>query len=105
SEADLRHGILACSQHDLRLLDPPAGMVAVRRNAEGLLERPTEIVSAQASGPRQRRERDLFGQVLLDIAGYDPLLPTGEPAPHRRLGARNPSIQANQFMHQNEAKS
>jgi hypothetical protein len=39
----------------------------MRRHAEGLLERPTEMKRAQADQLRERSERYRFGKVILDI--------------------------------------
>ena len=62
-------------------------MISAR--AEGLLERPTEIVRAQTDQLGKPGERYLLGKVLIDIGGDDALLPSrpqngvgwGEAAP------------------------
>src|SRR5450631_2355987 len=92
-------------QHHLRPLDAPVGMVAMRRNAERLLERPAKVKGAQSSPPRQRGKRNLLGKMFLDIGGHDPLLPGGQATPYGRVSARRSAIEANEFVNQNDAKS
>ena len=52
-QADFGHRVLPAGQQHLRLLDPPVGVVAVRRDAERLFECPAEIIGAQAREPRE----------------------------------------------------
>src|SRR5258708_21255503 len=73
-QADFRHRVRRSRQQRLGMLDAAAAVIAVRWNAERLLESPTEIMRAQMNEPRQRRQRNLLGQVFLDILGGDPLL-------------------------------
>src|SRR5947209_13122487 len=104
-EADLGYRVFSGGQHYLCLLDPLIGMIAMRRNTERLFKRAAKVVRAQPREAGQHRERNLLGQVLVDISGYHPLLPGGEATPHRRFAARGSAIQSNQFVHQEDAKS
>src|SRR3984893_5043664 len=56
-KSDIGHRRSWLCQQRLSAFDAPAGMVAMRRRAEGLLERPTEIVRAPADQLRARGER------------------------------------------------
>ncbi len=87
-------------QQDLGVLDAPLVVIAMRRQAEGLLERTAEIVGAQPHETRQRRERNVVGEMLLDIARGNSLLPRREPAARRRLPARCVGAEAHDLMRQ-----
>src|ERR1700719_2818072 len=80
-------------------------MVAMRWYAEGLLERPTEIVRAQADQLRERGERYRFVKVVLDIGDDGPLLPSGESAADLRFHERRPGMEAHQLMRQYDTES
>ena len=60
-----RHVRLA--QQFLRALDAPLEHVAVRRHACGLPERVRKMAGAQRDGVRDRRQRELVAQVLVDV--------------------------------------
>src|SRR5438270_1036947 len=96
--------MLPGGQHDLRLLNTPVCVVAMRRNAKRLLERTAEVISAQPREPGESCERYLLGQMFVDICGYEPLLPGGKPAPNRSFRARSSAIETDQFMHQNDTQ-
>src|SRR5712672_1521589 len=55
-------------------------MVSVRRDAEGALERAAEMVRAKPCQLGHRRERDVIGNMLLDIVRHTLLLPVREAA-------------------------
>ena len=78
------------------MLDAPLVVISMRRQAEGLFERPAEIVPAQANELCERGEWYLFGQMLLDVGGDDPLLPGGETA--ARGNALGPGIEAHELV-------
>src|SRR5262245_45864648 len=77
--SDLRYGHRRIRQQSLGLLDPKSAHVAVRRQSEGLLERPHEMIRAQSYDIGQRCQRRVFRKVLLDILRDPFLLPTGKP--------------------------
>src|SRR3984893_10891672 len=60
-KSDIGHRRSWLCQQRLGAFDAPAGMVAMRRRAEGLLERSTEIVRAQADPLRERGARYRLG--------------------------------------------
>jgi len=72
-------------------------VISARRQAEGLLERPTEIVRAQTDQLGKPGERYLLGKVLIDIGGDDALLPSRETPSHRSFAAPNPGIEPRQL--------
>src|SRR5580704_3661582 len=86
--AYLRHGVARFRQQRLGVLDATAAVIVMRWNTERLLERPAEIMGAQAHKACQCGERYLLDQVLLDVVGDDPLLPGREPAADRQFDAR-----------------
>ena len=49
-------------------------------------------------------ERDLVGDMLLDIARDGALLPAGEPTPGRRLDARHRRTKTHEFMGKHDSK-
>src|SRR6266850_7226091 len=86
-QSDIGHRGRGLRQQRLGALHTTAGVKSMRRDAEGLLEGPAEIVRAQANQLGERGERYLLGEMLLDIGGDDTLLPRREPAPNGRLDA------------------
>src|SRR4029077_15399056 len=88
----------------LRAFDPATDVVAMRRNAERLLEGAAEIVGAQMNELRQRIERYRLGEVFLDVRGNETLLPNSKATPHRRCAARNDAMAAQQLMRDHHAK-
>ena len=94
--------MLASGQQDFRLLDAPLNVIAMRRHAERLLESATEIIRAQPHQLRERRERNLLGQMFVDVPGHDALLPRGEPAAEMHLRTRGAAIETDQFVDQND---
>src|SRR5882757_8847184 len=102
-QADIGYRGRRPRQHLLRALDPTAGVITMRRHAEGLLEGPAEIERAEASQLRERGERYLLGQVLLDVGDHDPLLPGRETAARARLlDPRCSGIETHQLMRQDD---
>src|ERR1700736_3263343 len=78
----------------------------MRRHAEGLLERPAEIIGTQTNESREGLERDLLGEVLLDKGVDDPLLPAGETAARgSRFDPASARIDAHQLVRQHDTKS
>jgi hypothetical protein len=80
-------------------------VISARRQAEGLLERPTEIVRAQTDQLGKPGERYLLAKVLIDIGGDDALLPSRETPSHRSFPAPNPGIEPHQLVRQDDAES
>src|SRR5262245_28398799 len=79
-------------------------MVSMRWQTEGLLEGSAEVVRTQTSKLRERAERNLLGQVLLDVGGDDPLLPGGEGPSNLAVAARHPAIEAHELMQEDDAE-
>src|SRR5260370_31013911 len=72
----------------------------MRRHAEGTLERPGEMVRAQPRQLCEGRERDVVGDMLLDIGGQPLLLPARKAATTDRRGACRVTVDANQLLRQ-----
>src|SRR3954447_4419297 len=79
-------------------------MISARRHSEGLLERPAEMERAQSRQSGEGRERDVVGDVLLDIGGHPLLLPARKAAAPGGPSGRSVTIDANDFMRQGDAK-
>jgi hypothetical protein len=73
-------------------------------HAERLLERPAEMVRAQASELGEGGERDLVGEMLLDITCDSALLPAGEPTPDRRLDVGRTGTETHKFVGEHDAE-
>src|SRR5260221_7166569 len=84
-ERDLGHRARRHRQQRLRLFDASVGVIAVRRDAEGLLEGAGKMERAQASEVGQGGERYRLREGLVDVLSDDPSLPAGEAAPEWRL--------------------
>ena len=76
----------------------------MRRKPEGLLERPAKVIPAELDQLRERGERDLLADVLLDIGGDGPLLPGREAAPRGRFDPLRPGVEARELVRQDDAK-
>src|SRR2546430_11588192 len=79
AEADLQRDLgdrgRGLRQQRPGVLDAAGVVIAMGRHAERLLEGSAEMIRAQANEARQRRERDLFGDVVFNVSGYTALLP------------------------------
>jgi hypothetical protein len=104
-QSNLGNREFGLGQKYLGLLHAPAAVISARRQAEGLLERPTEIVRAQTYQLGKPGERYLLGKVLIDIGGDDALLPSRETPSHRSFLAPNPGIQPRHLVRQDDAES
>ena len=76
----------------------------MRRHAERLLERPAEMVRAQASVLGEGGERDLVGDMLLDIARGGALLPASEATSDWNLDASPTRTKTHKFMGEHDAE-
>ena len=86
-QCDIRHRFRTIRQQYLGALNASLHMVLMRRNSERLLERPTEMMLAQANQSRKHDEADLIAQVLFDVVDDSTFLPAGETAAiYRRDG-------------------
>ena len=97
-EPDLGHRMFSLCQHYLGVFYAPICMVPMRRHAKRLLERPAKVKGAQSSHPRESGDRNLIGQVFLDVGADDPLLPCGQTTPDGGIEARWSAILACEFM-------
>jgi len=79
-EGDVGDGQLGFAQQRHRPLDAPREQVAVRRDAEGLLERPREVGPGDAAHLRQPRHRP-----CLVRCSVHPVLRPQEPAQQFRI--------------------
>src|SRR5260221_10634393 len=102
-ERDLGDRARGLRQQRLGILDAPRVVIAVGRYAERLLERPAEMIGAQANKLRQRGERYLFGDVFFDVSGHAALLPGGEAAARWRFGATRAYVAVYDVMGQHDA--
>jgi hypothetical protein len=91
-ECDFRHRQLALRQQVLGPLNTAVGQIAVRRDAERLLERAAKMVWAELDQPGQERQRDSVGKMLLDILRQLLSLPPGEPPCWSASSAAQPSF-------------
>src|SRR6478672_2384853 len=80
-------------------------MVAVRRYAEGLLEGAAEMVGAQTNEPSKSCEWYLLGEVILNVACDDALLPNREATAHGAFARCATTVESGQFMGEHTAKS
>src|SRR4029077_8455462 len=103
-QSDLGHRRSRPGEQRLGAIDAPAGVVAVRRYAERLLEGPAEMVGAQAYELGKVRQRYRIGQVIFDVGGDDALLPTGKTAAHGALARRAGAVKAHQLMGKHAAE-
>src|SRR2546430_4162772 len=108
AEADLQRDLgdraRGLRQEHLGLLDATGVVIAMGRHAERSLERPAEMICAQPNEARQGGERDMLGDVVFDIRGYDALLPAGEAAACRRFDAARASVAAPELVCQHHAE-
>src|SRR5712691_10232479 len=79
-------------------------MISVWRHSEGLLERPAKMVRAQSRQFGEGRERDVVGDMLLDIGGHPLLLPARKAAATGTPAECSVTIDTNEFMRQRDAK-
>src|SRR3984957_15021396 len=102
-EPDLRHAPVA-GQQGLGALDAPAGEIAQRRHAEGLLEDAREVERAQLRDLGEARQQDILRQVLLDIFADARPLPGCEPAADIGLRVRRAAVEPQQLVCQQNAE-
>lgn len=74
------------------------------RHAERLLECPAEMVRAQVSELGEGSERDLVGDMLLDIARDSALLPAGDPSPDRRRNVGPTRTETYEFVGEHDSE-
>src|SRR6267378_128864 len=79
-------------------------VITVRRHAEGTLERAGEMVRAQPRQFGEGGERDVVGDMLLDIGGHPLLLPGRKAATTDRLAERSATVDANELVRQRDAE-
>src|SRR5262245_48202573 len=93
-----------CKQH-LAAFYSPLDVIAMRWDAERLLEGAGEVIGAQPRQARQGRQRNVLIEVFLDMGRDHALLPAGKPAAHRRTARLVAATEAPKLVHQNAAKS
>src|SRR4029079_12373646 len=103
SQSNTGHRRRGFREKSLGTFDTPARMVAVRWHAEGLFEVAPKMVGAQPSSLCKSWKRYWLGQVILNMAGDDALLPSGKTTAHRAF-AWLPVIQTCQLMGKHAAK-
>src|SRR5215472_3084597 len=103
-DADLRHRHVAVRQQRLGALDAAMTVESMRRHAERPLEGAGEVVGAQTHQPRQRRERHLLGEPLVDVPHHGLLLPGREPAANALLGTARATGGTREIVRQNDAE-
>src|SRR5258707_201501 len=79
-------------------------VVSVRRYAEGALERAAEMVRAQPYQFGHGRERDVVGNVLLDIGRHTLLLPMREAATADGPAAWRVTVDPYEFVRQRDTE-
>src|ERR1700682_2192398 len=79
-------------------------VITVRRHAEGMLERPGEMIRDQPRQLGKRREGDAVGDTLLDIGRPPLLLPGRKAAMTDRRAESRITVDANEFVRQHEAE-
>src|ERR1700752_4002581 len=79
-------------------------MISVRRHAEGTLERAGEMIWTEPHQLGQRRERNIVGDMLLDIGGHPLLLPARKAATTDRLVELCVTVDSNELMRQHDAE-
>src|SRR6266853_1111955 len=84
--------------------DAAIRVISVRRHAEGMLERPGEMVGTEPRQLGEGRERDVVGDTLLDIRRHPVLLPGRKAATTDRPAVSSLTVDANELMRQHDAK-
>src|SRR5262245_1715900 len=79
-EANGRHRQVGACQQRLGAFHASSHMIAVRRHPERLLEGAGEMAGAQACQSGELAQRDIPGDVRLDVFGKASLLPASKPA-------------------------
>src|SRR5882757_1665303 len=79
-------------------------MISVWRQAEGMLERPGEMVGTEPCQLGEGRERDVVGDTLLDIGRHALLLPGRKAATTDRLAERSATVDLNELVRQRDAE-
>jgi hypothetical protein len=95
---------LAPRQEVLGPLNTAIGQIAVRRDAERLLERAAKMVWAELDQPGQEQQRDFVGKMLLDILRQLLSLPPGEPPMLVRFKRGAALVQPHQLVRQRDAE-
>src|SRR2546423_737307 len=65
-------------QEEARALDPATDDVLVRGSAGSHLEQAGKVVRAEVRHPGDRVEREIFGEMVLDVRGHAPEVGRGE---------------------------
>src|SRR5882724_2571447 len=84
--------------------DAAIRVISVRRHAEGMLERPGEMVGTELRQLGEGRERDVVGDTLLDIRRHLVLLPGRKAATTDWPADCAVTIEANELMRQHDAE-
>src|SRR5258707_2638014 len=84
--------------------DAAIRVISVRRHAEGMLERPGEMVGTEPRQLGEGRERDVVGDTLLDIRRHPVLLPGRKAATTDRPAVSSLTVDANELMRQHDAE-
>jgi hypothetical protein len=100
----MRHRKCRLRQKRLGALDTLVRVIAVRRDAERLLEGPAEVKGAQVRELGQLGKRHRLAKVLLDIGGHDTLLPGSEPASDGSLAFCAALVNAHELVRQHSAE-
>src|SRR5712671_5886993 len=79
-------------------------VISLRRHAEGTLERPGEMEGTEPRQFGEGGERDVAGDMLLDIGGHPILLPGRKAATIDRLAACSATVDANELVRQHDAE-
>src|ERR1700719_4033838 len=87
------------------MLNAAAGVKAMRRHAERLLERSTKEIRTQTGELGESGKRDLIREEVFVIARDDSLLPTGKSASHWTRDMRRILTETHEFMRQHNAES
>src|SRR5712671_3413848 len=79
-------------------------VISLRRHAEGTLERPGEMEGTEPRQFGEGGERDVVGDMLLDISGHPLLLPARKAATADRSAACSLTVDANELVRQHDAE-
>src|SRR6266404_1735538 len=79
-------------------------MISVRRQAEGMLERPGEMVGTEPRQLGEGRERDVVRETLLDIGRHALLLPRRKASPTDGPAESGITADASQLVRQHDAE-
>src|SRR5262249_54393143 len=91
-------------QQGLCTFDPPGRQVAVRRLAEGLLERSQEMIPAQSREVGQRAQGNVLCEMLFNEIRDASALPSGKSAAIGTARCRTSTMKAQQLVGQHPAE-